>query len=105
MPNIVKTYKDMKKSGKVDIILFCQDRTPEDAKKFVNKFRIPFMTIMGNDSKVSNVPGYAPTNGIPHCIVVDRYGQLITRGHPGNLLRSWEALTVDKGVPEPPAED
>ncbi len=105
MPNIVKTYKDMKKSGKVDIILFCQDRTPEDAKEFVKKFRIPFMTIMGNDSKVSKVPGYSPASGIPHCIVVDRYGQVITRGHPGSLLRSWEALTVDKGVPEPPAED
>lgn len=105
MPNIVNTYKDMKKSGKVDIILFCQDKDMSGAKDFVKKFRIPFMTIMGNDSKVSQVPGYSPTSGIPHCIIVDRYGRVITQGHPGNLLRSWEALTIDKGEPEPPAED
>lgn len=105
MPNIVKTYKDMKKSGKVDIILFCQDKTPDKAKDFIKQFRIPFMTVMGSDPKASAVPGYSPVSGIPHCIVVDRYGRVITKGHPGNLLHAWESLTIDKGVPEPPTED
>ena len=105
MPNIVKTYKDMKKSGKVDIILFCQDKTPDKAKDFIKQFRIPFMTVMGSDPKASDVPGYSPVSGIPHCIVVDRYGRVITQGHPGNLLHAWESLTIDKGVPEPPTED
>ena len=105
MPNIVKIYKDMKKSGKVDIILFCQDKTPDKAKDFIKQFRIPFMTVMGSDPKASAVPGYSPVSGIPHCIVVDRYGRVITNGHPGNLLHAWESLTIDKGVPEPPTED
>ena len=103
MPEIVETYnKEIKKSGKVDIILFCQDKTPAAAKAFVNNFKIKFMTVMGSDDKCAKVPGYAPASGIPHCMIVDRYGRKITAGHPASILPSWEALTIEKGEPEAP---
>jgi thiol-disulfide isomerase/thioredoxin len=105
MPEIVELYKDIKKSGKVDIILFCQDKTPAAAKSFVNNFKIKFMTVMGSDDKCAKVPGYSPVSGIPHCIVVDRYGRKITAGHPASLLPSWESLTIEKGEPELPESE
>lgn len=105
MPEIVETYKDIKKSGKVDIILFCQDRSLGDAKAFVKRFDIKFLTIMGNDDKAPKVPGYSHSGSIPHCVFVDRYGRKITSGHPGNLMSSWESYTIEKGDPEPPAEE
>ncbi len=104
MPEIVELYDDIKKSGKVDIILFCQDKTPAAAKAFVKRFNIKFLTIMGNDEKVRKVPGYAPVGGIPHCIFVDRYGRQIRAGHPGNLMSLWESLTIENGEPEAPAD-
>ena len=104
MPNIVETYKDIKKSGKVDIVLFCQDRTPDAAKSFVNNFRIKFLTVMGNDDKCAKVPGHAPSGSIPYSIVVDRYGRKITAGHPASIIPSWESHTIGKGEPEPPAD-
>ena len=100
MPEIVELYKDIKKSGKVDIILFCQDKTLPAAKNFVKQFGIKFLTVMGNDDKVSKVPGHAAPGGIPHCIFVDRYGRTVASGHPGNILSRWEALTIGKGAPE-----
>ncbi len=106
MPEIVETYKEIKKSGKVDIILFCHDKTQADAKAFVKKFDIKFMTVMSNDEdKVKKVPGFRAPGGIPHCIFVDRYGRHLTAGHPGNLISNWKALTIDKGEPEAPAEE
>lgn len=96
MPEIVELYKDMKKSGKVDIILFCQDKTPAAAKNFVKDFGIKFLTVMGNDDKAAKVPGHSSPGGIPHCIFVDRNGKQIASGHPGNILSEWKALTIDK---------
>jgi hypothetical protein len=100
MPEIVKTYKDIKKSGKVDIILFCQDRTEADAKSFVNRFRIKFLTVMGNDKKCAQVPGHASPGGIPHCNIVDRNGRTIIAGHPGNVLEHWKEYTIDMAAAE-----
>ena len=105
MPEIVETYnKEIKKSGKVDIVLFCQDRTADAAKAFVNNFKMKFLVVMGNDDKCAKVPGYAPAGGIPHCIIVDRYGRTITSGHPAGIIPNWESLTIGKGEPEAPAD-
>ena len=94
MPEIVDTYKAIKKSGKVDIILFCQDKTTADAKNFVKQFGIKFLTVMGNDEKCAQVPGHAPAGGIPHCNIVDRSGRKITSGHPANVIPNWESHTI-----------
>ena len=105
MPEIVELYKDMKKSGKVDIILFCQDDTLPAAKNFVKRFGIKFLTVMGNDDKVSKVPGHAAPSGIPHCIFVDSAGRRITSGHPGNILSNWKSLTIESEDSEESTEE
>ena len=96
MPEIVETYKDIKLSGKVDIILFCLNRTAADAKSFVNRFGIKFLTVMGNDLKCTQVPGYAFSSGIPYCKIVDSTGRNITAGSPRNVLSHWKEYTIDQ---------
>ena len=96
MPEIVEAYKDIKRSGKVDIILFCLDRTAADAKSFVNRFGIKFLTVMGNDLKCTQVPGYAFSSGIPYCKIVDSTGRIITAGRPRNVLSHWKEYTIDQ---------
>lgn len=102
MPEIVELYDEMKKTGKVDIILFCQDKTLPAAKAFVKEFNIKFLTVMGNDDKVTTVPGHAPIGGIPHCIFVDREGRTIRAGHPGNLMSLWKSLTIEREPSDAP---
>ena len=105
MPEIVEQYKDMKKDGRVEIILMGKDETPEGVKAFMKQFDIKFYGVMSSDKNAKKVPGFSDPSGIPNCTVVDRYGRVITSGHPGGIIPNWQSFTVDKGVPEPPVED
>ncbi len=105
MPEIVEAHKDMKKDGRVDIILMGKDESPAGVKNFIKEFNMKFYAVMASDKNARKVPGFSDPSGIPNCIVVDRYGRVITSGHPGGIIPNWQAVTVDKGIPEPPAED
>lgn len=95
MPEIVKLYKEMKRSGKVDIILFSHDKTPKEAADFVKRFKIRFLTVMSSDKNAPKVPGFSAPGGIPHCCIVDRNGKVITQGHPQNVLENWKDVTIN----------
>lgn len=105
MPEIVETYKKMKKDGRVEIILMGKDDSPAAVKSFIKDFDIKFYAVMASDKKAKDVPGFTNPSGIPFCVIVDRYGRSITQGHPGSIISNWESYTVDKGEPEPPADD
>lgn len=104
MPEIVEQHKKMRKDGRVDIILMGEDKTPAGVKNFIKQFNMKFYAVMASDKNATKVPGFASPSGIPFCIVVDRYGRVITKSHPGGIIPNWESYTIDKGVPEPPAE-
>lgn len=105
MPEIVEQHKKMKKDGRVDIILMGKDDTPADVKSFIKQFNMKFYAVMASDKDATKVPGFTNPSGIPFCIVVDRYGRTIAQSHPAGIIPNWESYTIDKGVPEPPAED
>lgn len=105
MPEIVEQYKDMKKDGRVEIILMGKDETPDGVKAFMKQFDIKFYGVMASDKNAKKVPGFSDPSGIPNCIVVDRYGRVITSGHPAGIIPNWQTVTVDKGVPEAPEEE
>lgn len=104
MPEIVAQHKKMKKDGRVDIILMGKDQTPAGVKGFMKQFNMKFYAVMASDKDATKVPGFTNPSGIPFCIVVDRYGRVMAQSHPGSIIPNWEAYTIDKGVPEPPAE-
>lgn len=104
MPEIVEHHKKMKKDGRVDIILMGKDDSPAEVKAFIKQFNMKFYAVMASDKDATKVPGFTNPSGIPFCIVVDRYGRVMAQSHPAGIIPNWEAYTIDKGVPEPPAE-
>ncbi|MDO4750933.1 MAG: TlpA disulfide reductase family protein [Akkermansia sp.] len=90
IPTIVKEYKKMKR-GKVEIILFSHDSTEEAAKAYVKSLRAKFPVVMDGDPAAKKLPGYAPVNGIPQAIIVDRDGNPVKEGH-GNIVLEWKTL-------------
>ena len=106
MPQIVSHHKEMKKDGRADIILIYAGpaASPEHAKKFAKDYDAKFCTVMENDKNCKFVPGYVKPGGIPHCIVVNRYGKVLATGSP-NLIFNWQAETIDKGIPEAPVNE
>lgn len=95
MPSVVNAYKDMKKSGRVEIILVSHDKTEGDAKGFLKQYKAKFPAVMVQDSKIDTLPGFTKPNGIPNAIFVDSTGKVIMQGH-GSLIQSWKQYTIDK---------
>lgn len=100
MPKIVKAYKKMRRKG-VEVVLMSADKTPEDAENYVEQYKAKFYTVMGKEARKAKIPGIDKRNsgGIPHCVIVDRYGQFITSNHPAIIIPEWESYTIDKGSP------
>lgn len=101
MPEIVEHHKEMRKDGRVDIILMFMAATPGVTKAFAKDYKVKFYTVMENDKNMRYVPGYVKPSGIPRCIVVDRYSKVISQGAT-NIISNWQETTINKGIPEPP---
>lgn len=92
MPTIVETYKKMKKDGRVEIILLGHDKTDDAAKAFLKQYKAKFPGTMATSKHVSELPGFSEASGIPFAIFVDADGNVLSSGHPGSILSSWETL-------------
>lgn len=86
MPDIVKEYKKIKKAGG-EIILLGWDKTPDDAKNYLKKFRAKFPGVMVDMGK--KLPGFKRANGIPNATFIRPDGSLIRTGH-GSIIMEWE---------------
>ncbi len=100
MPHAVEAYKEMKKSGLVELLLVDYDQTEKDAREFIEKFGVPFPAAMS--AAASAMPGLPMIKGIPAVVMVDGEGHVIKSGH-GSLLRSWKehisTYEKEKGLP------
>lgn len=105
MPKIVEAYKKMRRKG-VEVVLMSADKTPEDAENYVEQYKAKFYTVMGKEARKAKIPGIDKRNsgGVPHCVIVDRYGQFITSNHPAVIIPEWESYTIDKGTPQSPED-
>ncbi len=95
MPEIVQEYKAMKKDGRVELILVGHDRSLEQAKAFLSKYKAGFPGLMASDSEAQKLPGFKMANGIPNAIIVDADGNQVASGH-GSIVKKWRAYTIDK---------
>lgn len=89
MPRIVEEYKEMKKSGKAEIILVCHDKTEADAKAYVKQHKAKFPVVMVQHKDIETLPGFSKPNGIPNAIFVDKDGKVLMQGH-GSLIETWK---------------
>ena len=89
MPEVVKQYKDMKKK-KVEVILISCDHTAAEGKAYLEHYKAEFCGVMADEAAEKQLPGYKPANGIPHAIIVDKKGKVITAGHGASVIGIWK---------------
>ncbi len=89
MPHIVEAYKDMKASGKVELLLLDYDYTEDEANAFIEKYGMMFPATMSVHS--ASLPGFTGPRGIPYAIIVDGEGNVVAKGY-GAILRDWKTL-------------
>lgn len=94
MPSIVEAYKEMKKEGRVEILLIGYDQTDSDAKRYLKKYKAKFSGAMKGDKKIAQLPGYKPASGIPFCIFVTKDGKQVYAGH-GSAIEDWKQYTIE----------
>ena len=94
MPDIAgKHYPEMRKSKKpsVEIILIGKDQTPEGVGEYRDHYKAKFFAVYGKDPAVKQLPGYTEPRGIPHCIFVNKKGEVIHSGH-GSTIENWKNI-------------
>lgn len=90
MPGVAKTYKEMKKDGRAEIILIGGDQTEDAAKKFLKKYKAKFPGILATAVNAAELPGFTSALGIPHATMVDGEGNVLADGFPSEVLSGWE---------------
>ncbi|MBQ4613402.1 MAG: redoxin domain-containing protein [Akkermansia sp.] len=98
MPIVREAGKQMKRAGKVELILISFDKSLADARSYAkgSQLKSPTVWIEAMRQKVfQQLPGFNDDGfGIPHLFIVDKNGQLVTRGH-GSLIKDWRAFTLE----------
>ncbi len=91
MPHIVEAYKEILKSGNVELILLSADRDEKAAVGFLTQHKGKLPVVMGTPP----IPGYVKSNGVPNATIIDKNGKTLKNGH-GSIVRSWKSVTGAK---------
>ncbi len=97
MPGIVETYKDIKASKRVELVILSADQDKDAAKAYLKSYKAKIPATMGRPE----IPGYVKSNGIPNVTIIDKDGNTIVNGGP-SLITNWKQHTLDK---EPAEEE
>ena len=89
MPHVVKAYKEMAKTKQVELILMSHDNDGTTAKAFMRRYHGNFPCIIARSADAKVIPGFKPAGGIPHAIIMDASGKVITEGH-GSIVAKWK---------------
>lgn len=95
MPKIVKEYANIKRSGKVELILIGADQTEKKVKEYVDKYKADFPATWQSTKGVMNLPGNTVPRSVPTAIFVDKDGSVITSGS-GSIILDWKKYTINK---------
>ncbi len=95
MPHIVKAYKAMKRSRRVEMVLLSGDKNLKGAKSYLKEFKAKFPAVMNNAPGVVKLPG---ANAIPAyfpaAAIVKADGTVVKAGH-GEIILDWRKYTID----------
>lgn len=95
MEKVADLYKDIKKSGRVDMVVVSLDETEEAAKAFMRKSKLKCATVMDMNEKIDDLPGLGKANGLPYAIFVDKKGVKHMEGGM-SVLEQWENYTIKR---------
>lgn len=93
MPEVVKGYELMQRSGQVELILLSHDQTPEVATQWFKKFNATFPALM----KGGVLPKLPAAPGIPHATIMKADGTVIEAGH-GSIVKGWKSKTIGENT-------
>jgi len=82
IPHLNELYEKYKGDGLVIIGISLDRGGPDGVKKFLEKSRVEYINVMGNEAIVEaygNIPGMGPIQGIPTTFLIDRKGQICRR--------------------------
>ena len=102
MPVAVDTYKKIKRSKRVEMILISGDKSDKAAKDYLKSYKAKLPYVMFDEvknAKFANLPGSSCAIGFPAAAIVNKDGKMISQGvGAGNvksLLADWKKLTID----------
>ena len=77
-PQLIKFYKKTAKKEKLEIVLAGFDKTEDAMKKYMKKYSMPWLAVPFGDDSISKLKREAKVNGIPHLIVYDCEGKMLS---------------------------
>lgn len=96
MPDTVRSYQEMKKDGRVELLVLGGDQGEGITSRWLKKFEAPFAVI-----SLGKWPQLTKYNrGYPHAYVFDKNAKLIAHDGSWNIIPKWRSLTV-KDTPPP----
>ncbi len=95
LPEVMKAYKEMRATGKVELIYESFDNSAEKAEEHLMKQGVTCPAAMRAD--MGNLPGAAPLLfPPPAAYVIDAQGNRRANGPLAPVLTDWRKLTLDK---------
>jgi len=82
IPHLNELYEKYKEDGLVIIGISLDRGGPEGVKKFLEKFKVGYINVIGDEGVLeayNRIPGMGPIQGIPTTFVIDRNGQIRQR--------------------------
>jgi peroxiredoxin len=82
IPLLNDLYHQYKKDGLVVIGISLDRREPEGVQKFLEKLKVDYINVMGDEEvfeAYSGIPGLGPIRGIPATFLIDRQGRICHR--------------------------
>lgn len=95
LPDVIAAYKEMRATGKVELLYESFDNSAEAAAEHLGKHTATFPAAMR--AEMSALPGAAPLLiPPPAAYVIDAQGKRLASGPLAPVLADWRKLTVDK---------
>ncbi len=82
IPDLNELFKQYREAGLVVIGIALDQGGPEEVRKFLEKYQIEYINLMGNEAVLEafqNIPGLGSIQGIPTSFLIDRKGQICRR--------------------------
>lgn len=93
MSQVADIYKEMKKSGRVEMVIVCLEGTEDEAKSFLRKNKLKIPAVMDQNELIEDLPGLNAARGLPYATFVDREGKTLMEGGM-SVLQQWENFTL-----------
>lgn len=95
MAKVADIYKEMKKSGRVEMVIICLEAEEDEAKSFLRKHKLKNPAVMDQNEKIEDLPGLSGARTLPLATFVSKDGKVHMEGGM-SVLEQWENYTIKR---------